>query len=621
MSVAAVYFAQYIFVHGSLDSFFPNGLLDRFPGLYSFARWQSSDLDRFAVWLVFIAALLFGLLSALWRGERTPRPIRSPRSPVQPPLDARRTTTGWIALGIAAASTAGAVATRAAMGALAWLPICCWLLAVVAYVAAGWLLRPARQTRERPLASWPYLVLLVAGGVLLYGYRLVTLPARVDTLSAQAGLGAAQLVLDGPTGLMRVGALGVPQAAYLGVALWTWLTSDALTGVRLAGWYAGVLLVAATWLVGGELYRRCVRVGSYGETVEDDGRLMGFLAALVTAVGALALHFSRAPLLMEAAAWGTLGIWAQLFSLRRGALWLTAVSGLFVGLACFFSSIGLVFVLTAALTWIGIGLLRPVWLEPVDGGSGRALLWAALYWCGALALMLGPLGAAVLRDSSTAHAYWLSPLVVGTSSGTNHSAMLATAAGGAQLADNLRSLLGAFVATREASALSGFSTPLLHALLVPLFFLALGALAVNLDTAVGWILAFWLGSAWVAAGAGAPGAGNWPALLAGWPAVGLILAFGLDRLRVTILESFGTWMMQAAVYLVFGIVVGAGVLTWVNFSQSARLDGDAISSVARALHAAEADPEPTIVVNSGDGPIARRRPCCRVLDGQGNPGR
>lgn len=623
-SVAAAYFAQYIFLHGSLETFFPVWLLDRYPTLYGFARWQTTDLNRLALWLAILAALVFGLLSAFWRGEQTPRAAKATLTSAPAHADIRQRQAAWVALGVAVVATAGAVATRNLAGVGAWLPLGCWLIAVVAYVAAGWFfyppVDPAGRAIEQPFAGWPYLVVLVVLGLLLYGYQLYTLPPRIDALSAQAGLGAAQIRQEGIAGLMQLGALGVPQAAYLGVALWTWLTADPVAGVRLAGFAGGVLLIIATWLTGNELYRRRIRVGTYGETVEDDGRLMAFLAALVTTAGILGLHYSRLPLLMEAAAWGTLGIWALLHSLRRGALWLTAASGLLVGLACFFSSLGLVFVLTAVLTWLGITLLKPVWLEPAFGG-GKSLLGAALYWLGAVALLLGPLAAVVLRDGQVAHAYWLAPFAAPPATGGDHTAMLALAAGGSDLTQNMRTLLGAFAVGGTPGLVPGISTSLLHALLAPLFVLALGALAVNLDTAVGWILAFWIGSAWVVAVSGASGAPNAPALLAGWPAVGLILAFGMDRLRVTLLESFGTWMMQAAIYLILGVVVGAGVLTWVSFTQAARLDGDAISYVVRVLAATQDDDAPIIVVNSGTGLLQPGDPVAEFWMGQPMQGR
>ena len=65
-SVAAVYFANYIFQQRSLSDFFPTGALQRIPTLYTLARWLPEDLLTLALWTSLLAALGFGLVATSW---------------------------------------------------------------------------------------------------------------------------------------------------------------------------------------------------------------------------------------------------------------------------------------------------------------------------------------------------------------------------------------------------------------------------------------------------------------------------------------------------------------------------------------------------------------------------
>jgi hypothetical protein len=80
------------------------------------------------------------------------------------------------------------------------------------------------------------------------------------------------------------------------------------------------------------------------------------------------------------------------------------------------------------------------------------------------------------------------------------------------------------------------------------------------------------------------------------PAIGLAVAFALDRLRLHIMTNAGTWTLQATVYLAMGVVVAAGFFGWIDFYNVAQHDSNLASSVGRALRGA--DERPVVMVSA-----------------------
>ena len=158
------------------------------------------------------------------------------------------------------------------------------------------------------------------------------MPANIDPLTVKSGL-AAQSSLS-PTAV----AVAVP--ALVGRVL-----GDGLAGARVAGLYAGILLVAAVWLLGAEIFRRTPTRGAYGSTIEDDGRLAKMLATAIAAFGLPVLFYARAPVILEGLAWGSLGLWALLYGLRTGILPVIGASALLMGASAYYGPNGL------ALSW------------------------------------------------------------------------------------------------------------------------------------------------------------------------------------------------------------------------------------------------------------------------------
>ena len=149
------------------------------------------------------------------------------------------------------------------------------------------------------------------------------------------------------------------------------------------------------------------------------------------------------------------------------------------------------------------------------------------------------------------------------------------------------------------SAALGFPGHMLSSLLAPIFVLALGVVLMSADTLLGWALL-----SWFVAGAGFavlwshPLAPHWPSLLVIWPALALITALGLERLRVTAMLSFGTWIMQAGVYLIIGLAAGAALLNWVAYVEQGQARLDSVSAVGRQVRLAAHGGDHAVLVNS-----------------------
>ncbi|RIK58002.1 MAG: hypothetical protein DCC57_01315 [Chloroflexi bacterium] len=605
--VALVYFAQYIFDHGSLAGFYPGWLLTLFPLLRRTTRWLPADLLVFAQWITAVGLLGFGLLSPMWTGE-TNRLYRRMRG-VAGEGSARPWRWAAWALMLAALLLVAFGWGMAARAAQPVWPKGIWLGAVLSLLGAAYAYSQAAPgvvyarryiAYVRPASAGHGLAVLLVILALLYTFELRDLPARVDPITAGTGLQVRQVLQSDGSPLWQ----GEPPLPRLGLALlMTWVTHDPLLGVRLAGVVAGLLMVAAVWLLATELFRRAPQQGIFGEVIEDDGRWLALMAAASAAVGVAVYHFARMPVYVESVALGSLAIWALLRGLRTDRPWLLALSGLGLGWTWYYGPQALSFTLAALAAWIGVALLERGWLtgkvvsareavvrqtpegeNPVQvqhgagwGGAGLWLVGLLVFVAPLLSLWAG--GPEITPGPLAWHAAGTAPLGLQT--------WAAGAPSLAQLGANLRLALLGLNQLPDQSGLASASTHLLPSLLAPLWVLAVGALLLNMDSLMGWVIVTWLGCALLAAALTAPVHPFWPALLPILPAVGLALAFVMDRLRVLLMETLGTWTLQATVYLALGVVIAAGMLSWITFYQTAH-DGDLASAVGRAADLSEA---------------------------------
>ncbi len=581
--LAAAYFAQYIFDRGTLADFFPDRLLQAVPSLAQYTLWLTNDLLLLATALAFVAALGFGLLTPPWRtildradsghpGNRTSSAV--PGKLASLPL--------WLSF----IGVAGVALVLWATGQETLIVFSLWLLSVAFFVGGVVLLdrRTERAAPNRRLDGG--LVACVLLAALLFGWQIASLPSQIDggladfSVEALRGSEGARFFLPGSQGL--------PRAAYLASALFLQIGQNVLIEMRLAGLLAGIVAVAATWLLASELFTRPVALDGKGSLLEGDGRWMAALAAVLLTITIASLHFARLPFYIEPLAWGMLSLWSWFRGLRRNRYGWLGASGLFAGLAMTLSPVGLVFPLAGLLWWAAVPLFDPAWIGPY--GRGQRFL----IWCGGLWVFVAPLIGTWLNAPSRLTSYVHAPAFLDAVVFLPDASLLGL---------NLRRTLFAFNYTADLSAVFAYPDHLLHSLLAPLFILAIGALVLNLDTWVGWTLLTWLVvGLFVAAWLG-PRAPFVPVMLPMLPAAALAVAFAVDRTRATIVQSAGDWIEQAVLIFMTGLLVWVGINSWLRYYPFAASAGNAVSEVARVAHASPDAPALVLVNGPGSEPL------------------
>lgn len=599
--LATVYFAQYLFDTTSLADFFPQWLLAWWPPLSAMTRWLAEDLVELAIWLTLLGLLSFGLLSPWWQGERGRAYRRLPQG------RAYLRAWWWLAQILLILALVGTiiVAWLWLQASLAPYATGVWAASLVLYATGGIIASRVRRPviygdgyleTVRPWDGWPYcLVLLVILGT-IYSYRLLDLPQRIDPVSARGGLAAQSWArdLELPPLAAAPNELPLPELAL--VALMRLILRDNLLAVRVAGVVSALFLVSSVWLLGTELFRRVPVYGVYGEVLEDDGRWIALMAAIIVGLSLPLFHYSRTPFALEGVALGTFSLWALLRGLRRDRPGLLGLSALTLGWAIYYGPSGLLMGVVALLLWCGVLLLETSWLTgklvmreqggeavPVQIGVG----WRGFgYWLAGLVIMVMPLLTLWFTKAGSFAEQWVWP---GGSAVRQESVFLAWR-------ERLQMALLGLNYLSDATATLHYDSHLVSTLVAPLLALALGALLLNIDSLVGWTLVTWLVTGIIGAGLTVPVAPSWAAMVVLLPVVGLAIAFALDRLRLLIMTHAGTWTLQATVYLALGLVVAAGFFAWIDYYHVVQRDDDLASSVGRALR--DAGGRPVVLVSA-----------------------
>jgi hypothetical protein len=573
--VAAAYFAGYLLQQRSLSRFFPSWLLIQAPALYAFARWLPADLMTLAFWLSGAAALGFGLLAPPWSlAERRQLTARTAIRPGR-----RRIALFFRLLGVLAVASASIYLFVS--GPDDWPVQMVWAGGLFLYLLGAIVVAtprhpPLEDAARRPSRShWLFFLLLLGGSglLLLWGWR--SAPFALDRTLAVWGIQAQRLSQQAGSALFTVTDSTSPSTSPMLASAWAlaiWLGGDPLLSLRAIGLVSGLLAVSALWLLGGELFRRPLRLGPYEEVIEDEGRSLALLAAALFATSPLLLHFGQLPVFLEPVTWGLLGLWALLCGLRSGDRLATSMSGILCGLAALLYPSGLVFPLVALCWWVGVWLLQPGWLHPPAAKGRRRLL--SLYWLGGLFVTIAPQVAAWVKAPDGFLARWVGGPLPGLS---EFLALL-----------NLDVYRGSLL-NYPAHGLSN--------VIAPLLILVVGNLLLNLDRLVGWALFTWIIVAVVIGSLLAPEPHFWPALLPLVPALALALAFTLDRLRIALLETVGASLTQATTYLLIGLVVWLGLLGWLDYRQFVQMSVNPAVQTALALR--EVGPEQAAVLVLG----------------------
>lgn len=575
-SVAATYFANYIFQQQSLSKFFPGWALQRFPALYPLTRWLPEDLLRLALWISLLGALVFGLVATSWptAGAAPYRLIR---------IGAPKRRIGRIIIGLALVGSLAVLGLLFWQGEETWYTQSLWAAGILAYLLGSLIASEpplriklsSQRATPRPEQSWPLLLLLLGGFGLLWGWQWWTNLLLLNPTVAELGLQAQAQQREFVTVLFS-GESTLPPLATATLALFSYVSGDTLAAFQITGLLSTLICLVATWVLGCELFRRRPRQGQYEETLEDQGQWVVLLAVALLIVSPVIFYFSQYPVYLEPVAWGILGLWALLHGLRLADRLAVGLSGVLLGWATLLYPSGLVFLPVAIGWWIGVWLLQPGWLQSSAGAPKRIGSALSFFWIGGLLSVLAPQIGLWIQQPTR-----LSALFVGNPLPT---------------LDELLMLLS--LGSYHGAPLD-FPSAGLSVVIAPLVILALGNLLLNLDRLVGWLLFVWTIGALVIGSLLAPYGQYWPVFLPLLPALVLSIALMLDRLRLTWLETAGTWSTQAITYLITGLVLWAGLLGWLAYDDFRRTAGDPVSRIAQQL--TTLNREQSIILVQGEG--------------------
>jgi hypothetical protein len=577
-ALAAVYVGGHIFQQHNLRDFFPTFILDAAPALYDLIRWLPEDLLTLAWWLSVLAAIFFGLVAPSWPLEE-----HASWPTVSPAKTARRfrLRSARLLLIFALVAAAGNLIYLMMTGNES-LPVrLVWVASIFLWLVGCARLNPPvppSETRMNhneaaqpaPLRPWGGLLLILACAGLVFGWQIVTLPALMTEETAQYGLQALAAARGEEVHLFINSRSAISPLGVMPAALAIRILGDPLLGLQIAGLIASLLTVLATWLVGSELFRRPIAVGLAGEPSLDAGEWAALLAAGLVTASTIMIHFSRIPFYLEPVAWGCLGLWAWLRGLRMGNLLALGLSGVLCGWAALLYQNGMLFCILIMLWWLGVWLLQPSWLRR-PYASGRLFI---LVWLGGLLVTLAPLVGAWLRTPGLWLERW---------QGSAFS--------------NFPGIVTIFNLDPDLSSYFGYPGDGVEPLLAPLLILAAGALLLNLDRMVGWCLMTWCFGALLFAALLSSHAPFWPVLLPVLPALALILAFTLDRVRTTLLETAGVWIVQATTYLAASLVIWAGLSGWTHYLDFVQKTNDAGSYTSRVIQ--RLDPQQPVAIVLG----------------------
>jgi hypothetical protein len=127
--------------------------------------------------------------------------------------------------------------------------------------------------------------------------------------------------------------------------------------------------------------------------------------------------------------------------------------------------------------------------------------------------------------------------------------------------------------------------------------LGVGGALVYLFRIHGWLLITWFAGV-VLAGALTIDAPTWSRMLPILPVVGLLVALGLDRLRVSLVESGGLWLDQVTVLGAVGLILLTGAQNLVSYADAMGYEADQPSYVGRAAAQLPADQPIWVYVGS-----------------------
>ncbi len=596
-AIALVYLARALFL--GLD---PQSLAEQIPPwlrgpqvdalLGLLQGWSPEELRDLAWAAAGVGSLLFGMVAVPWP--------RHTAEPFEPPL--RGAGAAWPLMGSAlllALGLAGYLWLRPEEPL--WLSFL-WGGGIFLFLGGAAALgtpRSVGDSREmpRPEAGWPLLLAMLLVAVGLLGWHLERLPFRVDGDPASHGLQALAIVSGQEPRLFAPGWANIPLLAYYPAAWGIRLVPDWLVGNRLAGVYAGLLTLVATWLLAGEIFRRRPQWNVQG-VMEGDGRAVALMAVAFTGIGYTFIHFGRLPQYLEPVAWGTLALWALHRGLRTRDPLALGLGGVLTGLGMALYYSGRVYLVIGLLWWLWIGLLRPGWIRRRLGGLG----WTApAVWVGGLLVFLGPLLGQWIREPQSFLQRMQEVWLFGRESQAHMSGVYGVEGALALFLESLKRAAFTFNFYPDTSTHFGWRGPMLDDLTGPLLLLGLGLVVLNLDRLQSWLLLSGFLATVVLGGGVTINAPFWPRLLPALPLAGMLTALAVDRIRRTLVESMGAWVDATFTSVLIGFLVLAGLRNFVDYADQYSVFTDNSTSLGRALR--QMHPEQTAwVLTPESGP-------------------
>ncbi len=392
-----------------------------------------------------------------------------------------------------------------------------WFASVTLLVAALFFCRRSERNsrmRNDEIPRWvgtAALVLITMLAAALRLFDLARVPLDVHGDFTSIGIGARDLLAGNVQALFASGWANLPWPAFGASALSMALFGDNLFGLRMAGVLLGLATVVGTYFLAAELL----------------GRRIAIVAAAVSAIGYVDIHFSRVGGYIDPVPWLVFGFWLLMRGLRRGSLASFGASGLLlgVGFEMYYSGRLAALVLAGVAVYLFFVQRRLLveqwrgWLLFIVAAivvSGPLLFYHVQHWDAFIARS---------REVYAFNAPNLEHLRA------KYEATNALGVLGEQL---WRSLL-TFNYTQDSSTQFGFRHPFFNPLLAPLLLIGAASSLARARELRFAFLATWLVSGVIVGSALTVDAPFWPRLVILLPVVAVLTALGLVSAVETIL--------------------------------------------------------------------------------------
>lgn len=509
-----------------------------------FLQWPEGRLLLVGSAVTVAGMVLFGLL-----GPR-PDPADAPGElPAQewPPLAPTLTHPwflGWFALvlglyGYAIGYYQGAGETRAVV--LAWVVSMVLLLVAAASPQAkrswrGWL--PSRE-------EGPWLLALLgtlAVALILRTVRLTTLPYDLDGDFASYGIQARAFITGPDKRLFTVGWVNIPMIGYLPAVFTMFLFGTGQVGLNMSGVIEGMLSIIGVYLLGRDFFSRRI----------------GLLAAAISSVLYVHVHFSRVSAYMDPLPFMVFGLYFLLRGLRNGSAGVFTLSGILFAFGFLMYYSGRSMFVIAALWIIYLVILRPRWIL----ARWQGLILTALGFF----IALGPMLIFFIRDRESlverSRSVFLfhPPVVQHLLNKYNVTTMSAL------VWEQVKRTLLMFHYYIDTSTQLGLPRPFLDPFTAPLLALGIGYALFRLRRQAYAFTLLWFTVVLIVGCMLTSNAPFWPRLVPVLPPVALLIALAVDRIvgpvEAWLRPRFGQAVTQGiAVFLVAGIAF-VGYANW-----------------------------------------------------------